>query len=110
MFLSSSQAFIFGLWHVPRSFLSGADGCYGQSNAFEGNQYKYFRDIGTDASKYEIEGLVKREWGKDQYSSSKWYLRSCWKNYVYGFCFINFDGGTSYVGNDSSGVSPGFSI
>lgn len=76
---------------------------YGYAITKEGEQYKYYLDINADADS-NTNALTKNEMG--------WWLRSPFREFMDGFCFVSKDGLSSCVAADTTtiGVAPGFSI
>lgn len=88
------------IWNNGRD---NANGTYGYAIAKEGDQYKYYLDINADADS-NTDALTKGE--------ISWWLRSPFRNFGDGFCFVDRNGLASCISadNTSVGVTPGFSI
>ncbi len=88
------------IWNNGRNDINGT---YGYAIAKEGEQYKYYLDINADADS-NTDALKKNE--------INWWLRSPFRDYRDGFCFVDKKGLCNCVAanNTNVGVAPGFSI
>ena len=88
------------IWNNGRNDINHS---YGYAITKEGEQYKYYLDINADADS-NTDALIKNKIG--------WWLRSPFRDFRDGFCFVSKDGISSCIAANSTaiGVIPSFSI